>query len=239
MHTFPHSMTLLRAMVDDLPPLIPETVSRSGREQYDRLLRVPPADAREVEDVTIAFGRLVWPYRKAFDAMVLTALAAFNARDLARKLPEAIRDRYRTYAASGTTLADLHDVRDVSAHFSREEQGMLCDAIVGARRLAEKRVRKAIMEDDAAYRVLVAQFLEIQHEIEHHLGSLRRLTSRVAEDTEATRSIHEAVREFERGFARLAREPEAHEVCAAVEAHRERSEARGRPRAVAHEPMFL
>ena len=231
-------MTILRTMVEDLPPCTPDPIASAIREKYDRLLRMPPAVSSEVEDVIIAFGRMLWPYRKAFEVLVRESLKTFTSRDLTRKLPADLSQRYATYATSGKSLADLLDTPNVRSHFSREDQGMLCDALAGARLLAAKRVRRAIAEDNARYQTLVKQFLAVQHDIDQHLSALRRLAEQVIDDDEAHRMLRETIREFDRGFASLAREPKKHEVCAALESHRERAGGRRRRRPAYAEHIF-
>ncbi len=177
-------MTLLRALVDDPPPLVPEPALASARATYERFRTMPPSHAREVEDAIIAYGRILWPYRKAFDVLVRTVLEA-----------EGI--------TAATPCADV-----VAAHARVREQ-----------------TRAAITADPHEYRKHIRAFQELQHALEEQIAALRRLAERAADHPDVFAEITETVRTFERGLAALAREPAVREVCAAIEAYRERHEA--------------
>lgn len=193
-HPYPHSMTTLKAMVEDPPPLVPQPACDAARAAYDRLVRIHPMHTMEVEDAIIAFGRVLWPYRKAFEALIRQALT-----------PEH-------HGAMGS----------MNAGVPHAERGAHCAALLEARVAAEGAVRSAIAADDREYRRLIREFQAIQHELDQHIAALRRLAERTVDHPEVTVEILETVRTFERGFATLAREPEAREVCAATEAYGER-----------------
>ncbi|MDO8621892.1 MAG: hypothetical protein Q7R80_01555 [bacterium] len=222
MHPFPHSMALLKALTEDPPPLAPEPALRSVREAYDRFLRQPPAYANEIEDAIVAYGRVLWPYRKAFDAMVRAELVQHEEELFVSVLTSGLRERFREWRHDGGSLLDLLDQHRVSSRFTPTERGALCGALVTARRSAEDAVRTAITAHDAEFRRLVREFQAIQQEIEQHIASLRRLAERASDHPEVFQEIIETIRTFERGLAHLAREPEARDVCAAIESYRER-----------------
>lgn len=193
-HPFPHSLTILKQMAEDLPPLAPEPTERALRETYERYRVHPPASQQEAEDAIVAFGRILWPYRKAFEDLVVRALA-----------PE-----HRSVVAT------------VPSRVPRNQRAAHCAALLESRQDAERRVREVVSKDDAEYRHRIQQFQAIQHEIDGHLGALQRLVERVGAFPGLADDIREAIREFQRGFAALAREPAAADVCAAVETYRER-----------------
>lgn len=215
-------MALLKAMVEDLPPLAPEPAMRSARETYERFLRASPAYANEIEDAIVAYGRVLWPYRKAFDTLVRQELTQNEETHFVSRLALALRERFREWRQDGGSLTELLDHHRVSSRFTPNERGALCEALVAARASGEDAVRKAIAANDAEYRRLIREFQALQHELEQHINGLRRLAERAADHHEVFSEIIETVRTFERGLANLAREPEVREVCAAIEAYRER-----------------
>lgn len=224
-------MTILKQMADDGLPLAPEPTMTALRETYERLRTQPPTSAAEIEQVTISFGRILWPYRKAFEALVRAELAAHDHAHVAQRLGNGLRQQFTAFRARGGSLADLHDAQRVSATFTPADQGRLCALLLEARAEATEQVRAAIAEDATAYRRLIATYEGIQHEVDGHLAALERLMERFRAHPEVADDIRETVREFQRGFASLAREPEAHAVCAAADAYRERGE---QARAVRH-----
>lgn len=175
-------MGILKAMVEDPPPLAPSPALASARAAYDRFVRMSPAHATEIEDAIIAYGRILWPYRKAFETLVRAEVAA------APSLPSTP-----------------------------------CPALIAAHERAHERVRVAVAADDHEYRKLIREFQELQHALEEQIHILRRLAERAADHDAVFAEIMESVRMFERGLAALAREPEVKEVCAAIEAYRERN----------------
>ncbi|MBI4449742.1 hypothetical protein HY634_01670 [Candidatus Uhrbacteria bacterium] len=215
-------MALLKALTEDQPPLAPEPALRSVREAYDRFLRQPPAYANEIEDTIVAYGRVLWPYRKAFDAMVRADLVRNEEQHFVSALSAGLRERFREWRHDGGSLLDLLDQHRVSSRFSATERGALCEALITARHRAEDAVRAAVIADGAEYQRLIREFQALQHEIEQHIASLRRLAERAADHPDVFQEIIETIRTFERGLAHLAREPEARDVCAAIEAYRER-----------------
>lgn len=203
-------MALLRTIAVDPPPLAPASALESARAAYDQFLRAPPRWANEIEDAIVAFGRILWPYRKAFEVLIHKELGA-QADVMAR--------------ASGTARP--------------EGLAAACSQLVAERARAERAVREAIAVNPAEYQKFIREFQAIQHEIEQHIASLRRLAERAADHPEVFAEIIETVRQFERGLARLAKEPSPKEVCAAIEAYRERhTEARVRREAAARPRIF-
>lgn len=211
MHPFPHSLTILKQMAEDLPPLAPEPTARALRETYERYRVHPPTNHQEAEDAIVAFGRILWPYRKAFEDLVARALT-----------PE-----HRSAIGS------------VPSRIPREQRAAHCAALLEVRQDAERRVREHIAKDDAEYRHRIQQFQAIQHEIDSHLGALQRLVERVGPFPDLADDIREAVREFQRGFAALAREPALAAVCAAVETYRERHDQAHRTRTQETRPRIF
>jgi hypothetical protein len=221
-HPFPHSMALLKALAEDLPPLAPDPATRSARETYERFLRHPPSYANEIEDAIVAYGRVLWPYRKAFDTLVRQELVQHEETHFVSRLSPELRERFREWRQDSGSLTDLLDHHRVSSRFTPSERGALCEALVAARQNGEAAVRKTIATDDAEYRRLIREFQVLQHELEQHINGLRRLAERASDHHEVFSEIMETVRTFERGLANLAREPEVRDVCAAIEAYRER-----------------
>jgi hypothetical protein len=188
-------------MCVDPPPLVPEAVIASARAAYDQFLRQPPTYANAIEDAIIAYGRVFWSFRKAFEALIRKELGVERA-DAHARLP--------TRAASETLAAT-------------------CSALIAERARAERAVRAAIATDATEYERLIREFRSLQHEIEEHLFGLRRLAERAADHPDVFSEIMETVRTFERGLAYLAREPNPKEICAAIDTYRERhAEARVR-----------
>ena len=203
-------MTLLKAITGDPPPLVPETAIASARAAYDQLFRQPPSYANAIEDAIIAYGRVLWPYRKAFEVFVRNELGA--TADVHARAPGTTRPE--TLAAT-------------------------CDQLVAQRTEAERVVRTMIERDPAEYRRLIREFQALQHEIEQHLAGLRRLAERAADHPEVFSEIVETGRMFERGLARLAKEPTPKEACAAIEAYRERHERSRTRREVEARPRIF
>lgn len=198
-------MTLLRAMFTDPLPLVPEMAIASARAAYDQLLRQPPSYANVIEDAIIAYGRVLWPYRKAFEVLVRNELGA--TADAYTRVP-------------GTTRP--------------ETLAAVCGQLVADRARAERAVRAAVAADPAEYQRLIREFQGLQHEIEQHVFGLRRLAERAADHPDVFSEIMETVRTFERGFAQLAKEPTSKEVCAAMETHAARHTEAREQRAVEH-----
>lgn len=216
-------MAMLRAMCADAPPLAPETAIASARAAYDQFLRQPPPYANEVEDAIIAYGRILWPYRKAFDVLVRKELGA----------PADAHTRAPSRTRSATPAR---------GHASSEHAGgfaAMCGRLIAERAQADRAVRAAIAADPSEYQRLIREFQSLQHEIERHIFDLRRLAERAADHPEVFSEIMETVRTFERGLAYLAKEPSPTEVCAAIESYRSRhAEARLRREAESRPRIF-
>lgn len=223
-HRFPHSMTLLRAMAEDVPPRAPAPVIVALREAHERFRASPPERVEAIEDAIVAFGHLLWPYRKAYEALIRATLEADDLALFTSRLSNDLRTRFRDFKDAGGSLAGLHDATRVSRFFSPEEQGRLCAALLDVRAAAEAQVRSDIEANATAYERLVTMYQTIQHEVDTHLAALYRLAEEYHEHEEVAGDIRETVRAFRRGFAQLAREPEARDVCAAIDSYRERGE---------------
>ncbi|MBI2483323.1 hypothetical protein HYV74_04090 [Candidatus Uhrbacteria bacterium] len=226
MHPYPHSMALLKSIATAAPPFTPEPTIRAARAAYERLLRMPPSHTAELEEVLVAYGKILWPYRKALEALVREHLEAHDFDRFVAKLDRKLREKYAGFRADGGSILLLHDTSRIGGRFTTAELGALCAVLAEARREAETHVRAAIVADATEYQQRVRVYAAIQHEIEQHLANLRRLADRIAHDDGAHREIHEVVRQFERGLAHLAVEPTVAEVCTVTEAYHERHHMR-------------
>ncbi|MBI4433573.1 hypothetical protein HY632_02285 [Candidatus Uhrbacteria bacterium] len=226
MHPYPHSMALLKSIATAAPPLVPEPTLRAARATYDRFLRMPPGHTAEVEEALVAYGKILWPYRKAFEALVREHLDARDFDRFTTKLDRKLREKYAGFRSDGGSLTALHDTAHVRGRFTTSESSALCAVLVEARQEAEQHVRAAIATDATEYQQRVRAYEAIQHEIEQHLANLRRLADRVAHEDGVHHEIYEVVRQFERGLAHLAVEPTVADVCAVAEAYHERHHLR-------------
>lgn len=231
-------MAILRSLHETLPPRVPEPVARAVADAYRQHRDHPAGSAEEIEQVLASFGRLVWPYRKAFEALIRVELAASEDAFLAQHVTGSMREHVVAYKKGGGMLADLHDAVRMRKVVPPEERGQLCMLLLDARVQAEANVRTQVAGDSAAYDRLVQQYQSVQYDVEEHLFALRRLAERVGEDTEMREHILEAVRTFELGFVYLAQEPNAREICAAVETFRERHEQHRKTRSSREARIF-
>lgn len=230
-HAFPHTMAILRAVMEDPPPLAPSETMSALVVAHEQFMKTPAAHVEEIERVLTVYGKRLWPYRKAYEVLIRKQLSAVDQTAFTVRLPEGFRVAFAGYVERGGTLADLHDVDQLDEHLAIADRSALCAALLGARAAAERDVRAAIAEDSAEYRRLITEFLAIQREIEQHLAALRHLAERTSEHREVRREILEAVRLIEHGFAWLSRDPELSEVCAVAGHLVERHEYRRRERA--------
>ena len=232
-------MVLLRGLLDDPPPLVPKSTLRAIHEMYDRFLRMPPGRSGEIEDAALGFGRILWPYRKAFEALIREGLIVHEEPQFAEELSPSLQEGYAAFRAQGArSLADLHDAVGLTSYVAAGDHGQLCDALLASRRSVMRRVRDGIARDSHHYEDLVREFRILQNELEQHIAALRRLADRAGEHPEVRAEILESVRTFERGIAHLAREPEAREICAALEGYAQRHQELRERRSPATEVLF-
>ena len=212
-----HTLYIFERLYDDLPPLVPETVQKDMMSALTQMRHNYSLTLEELEDTVIAFGKKIWPYRKAFDEFFDLFEGELGESFLLGQLSKEFKRRYEEFLVYGGSFRDLHSGGQAN-FFSPEERGALCVTLVDVGKLIRAHTVQAVLStEQRRYEERIVEFTGILNDIEKRLGTLRQMAEDEQEHPELAAEIRGQVREFEYGLCLLGAGHSYEAVCSAEE----------------------
>lgn len=132
MHKYQYSLDLLRQVIDKAPKFFPSG-KRTDMEDGLARLSADPATSREaIEEAITAYGKEIWPFRKAFWHIHDTDGRHDEGTYLKEALSPELRAKYEEYLKKGGDIRDVRLGGDFESHFTPEEKHELIEAKLSA-----------------------------------------------------------------------------------------------------------
>ncbi|MEW5902387.1 MAG: hypothetical protein AB1715_13060 [Acidobacteriota bacterium] len=204
LHKYQFSLDLLRQAIAKAPRFFP-----SGRKQdmTDALAAFeadPNASQEDIEAAITAFGKEIWPYRKAFWHIHDTDGRHDENRYLAEMLSPGLRAKYEEFLGKGYRVEDVRRGGVFEDFFTPEEK----QALIETKLMAHDRVVEAIEslcvgEHKQVCEDALAGYRAEQQKIEKLIADLKAYAGR----SEKWRAeILDKVKVFEAGWSGLEKE---------------------------------
>lgn len=214
----PNTLNIFRRLYDYLPPLVPEDVRSDMKEALEQLENNPHLTIAEVEDTMISFGKKIWPYRKAFHEIADVYEGKMGETMLLNSLPKALQKKYGAFIAHGGTYRDFVAGSALTEFFEPEERTALSEVLVALRQHIFEHARQAALSTQKdVYLKKIAEFQQVQAEIESVFEHLHALADAEQEHPELATEIRTHVRGFEYGLAALGPQPTLEQVTGSID----------------------
>ncbi len=209
-----HTTAIFRQLYEQMPPLVPEDVTRDMKQALEQVEENMHLTQDELEQTMISFAKKVWPYREAFFEFYSIYEGSLGEQILIRKFSYEMKKNYDLFRESGGTFRDLHTGGGVIHIFSSEERTQLCEALIEMRQeLLAYTKQKVCTTDRKKYEQRISEFTRILSDIEHQLDQLRERADNEQEHPELASEIREHIRGFEHGLCLLGPRLDYEAVC--------------------------
>lgn len=211
--TVHHTIDIFERLCDYILPVLPVKIKVEMTHALEHLQNDYSLSVESVEDTMIVFGKLVWPYRKAYSEVLYAYEGKIGEKFLFAHLPKSIKKRYQEFVACGGDFRDLHSGAPAK-FFSVEERGALCGILVDLQRDIRKHVIQAIHStEQKIFNKKVKEFSAILEKIEGHLDTLRIMADAEQEHPQLAEEIRAHVRGFDLGLCFLGPEISFDDLC--------------------------
>lgn len=212
-----HTIDILDMLYRRMPPLVPASIITDMAEAIRDVRKNPHVSLQEVEEVTLSFGKKLWPYRKAFYEFTSQYEGEMGEMYLLGHLTQQMKKRYQEFLTYGGSFRELCIGRP-ALFFTAEERGVLCSVLPQVLQDVRLFAMQAVVSTEKSrYRARVHEFATILVDIERRLDSLRAMAEEEQEHPELATEIRAQVHSFEAGLCLLEQETRYDAVCQAEE----------------------
>lgn len=184
--------------------------------EHARLAADPNAALSQIEDAIVAFGKEIWPYRKAYQE--LHDEYGKDEPYLREALSPATCAKYEQFRTGGGKLEDIRGGAQLEQTFTAEEKHEIEEAWLAARARAHKELDAAIAgEWRQKFESSLAALRGKQEEIEKRIAALRVLAE---ESPKWSAEIVDKVKVFEEGWSGVEREVAEDDIRGEIEYYR-------------------
>ncbi|MBF8280351.1 MAG: hypothetical protein HW383_124 [Candidatus Magasanikbacteria bacterium] len=122
MHPFQFTLALLEQTVKGAPRWFAEERRQSMLETLKAYEMNPTVGREELDNVIIAFGKEIWPYRKALAALHEKYAAPREEKYIRAALGQALVGKFDTYLREGNSITDFKQGKQFETFFTPDEQ---------------------------------------------------------------------------------------------------------------------
>ncbi len=207
------TIQLFHHFYDSLPPLVPQEVVLSMKNELDRLENDSEVSLEEVEDSMVKFGYEVWPWNQAFKFFLTAVEDKMGEHFLLPRMSEGLHAKYLNFLACNGTLRDLQTGRPAS-FFSSEERAELCEKLVDMRLYLREYVKRDVVGlNRELYLEKVEEYQSLLEKIKFNLESLRNFLEKEEDGSPLVGEINAKIKDFEHSLCLLGTEMDYEAVC--------------------------
>jgi hypothetical protein len=212
-----HTQVIFEHLSNDVPPGVPKEVRENIGLAKEQVKNNVALTLTELEDTMVYVGKLLWPYREAFQEFFRIYEGELGEQYLLRKFSLPMKKKYTTFKENGGSFRDLHSGSNLT-FFTSEERVKLCGDLVAVEdEIRAYSTQLVLSTDEKKYQKRVEDFHKILDDMEHRLDALRLMADMEGEHPELAAEIREQIRTFEQGFALLGPKTRHDAVCNAEE----------------------
>ncbi len=207
-----HTIAIFERMYKNLPPLVPDVIKEEIGHALEHLKNIFSVTVNDAEDVVIAIGKKIWPYRKAFEEFFDFYQGKLGEKFILGKLPFPLKKRYQEFREHGATCHDLR-LGGPLVFFNSDEREKLTQIFVEIDKEIHEHTRQLVLStEQKKYEELVLNFQNIFDDIEKRLVSLRLMAEDEEEHPQVADEIRAQIRGFELGLCLLGPNTKYHEL---------------------------
>lgn len=132
MHRYQYSLDLLSQIIDKAPRFFSPGRKQEMVAALEKFKQDADAPQKEIDDAIIAFGKEIWPYRKAFWHIHNTDGRHNEQEYLLKELSPELLQKYNLFLKKGFQIQDIRHGGDFEDFFTSEEKHALIEAKLNA-----------------------------------------------------------------------------------------------------------
>jgi len=132
MHPFQYTLTLLEQTIKTTPRWFSEERRQSMLETLKAYEMNPTVSREELDNVIIAFGKEIWPYRKALGVLHEKYAAPREEKYIRAALGSMIAGKFDAYLREGNSITDFKQGKQFETFFTPEEQAEIVERYLDA-----------------------------------------------------------------------------------------------------------
>lgn len=211
-----HTLFIFERLFQTMPPLVPDAIVEDVRAALEQARHNYTLSVIDLEDIVLAFGKKLWPYRKAFDEFYDIYEGELGESFLLSRMSAGLKKRYKEFLVYGGSFRDLHRGRPAE-FFAQDERRELCSLLIQTRDDVLKHTRQAVTStEQRRYEARIIEFHSILEDIEKRLDTLLTMAEDEQEHPELSSEIRAQVKGFEQGLCLLGPHTGHDDVCNAI-----------------------
>ena len=104
-----HTQVIFEHLANDVPPGVPKEVRENIGLAKEQVKNNVALTLTELEDTMVYVGKLLWPYREAFQEFFRIYEGELGEQYLLRKFSLPMKKKYTTFKENGGSFRDLHE----------------------------------------------------------------------------------------------------------------------------------
>lgn len=215
MHPHHFSLNLLKRLIDSAPKAFPEEKRQEMAAAYEALLANQQANQSEIEETMIAFGKEIWPYRKAFWQMHERYGHKKEETVVREKLSPELRSKFLAFVSGGGDLEDFRHGAVLEATFTSEEKFALGQAELEAHNQVDAEIEAMCQgEKQAEFQAMVQEYQTLRDKLIEKINILKGMAQQAPK---WAAEMEEKARTFEEGFCLLEKSYNLEDIDGAVD----------------------
>ena len=215
LHPHHFSLNILKALIDSAPKAFPAEKRTEMGKSYEALLANLQASQAEIEETMIAFGKEIWPYRKAFWKMHDIYGSKREGVIVKEKLSPELRSKFLEFVSGGGDLEDFRHGAVLEETFTPEEKFTLGQAELEAHDQVDAEIETMCQgEKQAEFQEMVNGFQAFRDKLIEKINILKGMAQQAPK---WAGEIEEKARTFEEGFSLLEKSYNIEDIDGAVD----------------------
>lgn len=215
MHPHHFSLNILKSLIDSVPKAFPAEKHAEMEKAYQVMLANLQISQAEIEETMIAFGKEIWPYRKAFWKMHDIYGGKKEGAVVKEKLSPALRSKFAEFVSGGGDLEDFRHGAVLEETFTPEEKFALGQAELEAHDQVDVEIETMCQgEKQTEFQGMVKDFQVFRDKLIEKINILKGMAQ---QSPKWAGEIEEKARTFEEGFCLLEKSYNIEDIDGAVD----------------------
>jgi len=177
-HPCQFTLNLFLQMIERAPGIFPSDRKEEMKKKYKEYLNNKKIPCEKVEETVIAFGREIWPYRKAWQEMYEKYGRPKEAEYFEKNLPKELHEKYFSckVKGGGHCLREYRMCGLMETCFSPDEKFFLDETVIATLNKTRQEVDQLVLgEKRNEYQKLLEKWQAIQKEMEAGISQLKKM----------------------------------------------------------------
>ena len=180
-HPYSYTLDLLKHSVDKAPQFFPAERRLAMHAEVEKLAANPKTPVTEIERMIVAFGREIWPYRRAFAKIHDAEGRVREDRYLQEELEKrGMKEKYLNFLAKGARVEDIRQGgNEFEIFFSSDERALIVEAKLAVHDRVSKEIQELCLgSKNSDCLTFIEQFKKEQVDIERRITAFAGLAER-------------------------------------------------------------